>query len=228
MGSTDGGDDEQPAHAVALDGFWIDRTEVTNEQYAAFLNEEGNQDEGGTTWLDLNEEDSLVERVGDEYRPKGGYADHPMVEVSWYGAAAYCEWAGARLPTEAEWEYAARGTDGRKYPWGSSAPDCSKAQFDGCGGRTVPVASKPAGASPYGAQDMAGNVWEWVADWYDSDYYERSPSENPPGPSSGEYRVLRGGSWGSGPDVVRGAHRYWDNPDAAGYYAGFRCARGSE
>ncbi len=104
-------DDEPPAHAVALDGFWIDRTEVTNAQFAAFLNAEGNQEEGGVTWLELESKWSLIEYADGEFRPESGYGDYPVVEVSWYGAAAYCRWAGARLPSEAQWEYAASGPE---------------------------------------------------------------------------------------------------------------------
>jgi len=229
MGSTQGASDEQPVHTVALDGFWIDRTEVTNAQLAAFLNERDNQTEGGVTWLDLEDENCMIERVGGKHRPQSGYADHPVIEVSWYGAKAYCEWAGGRLPTEAEWEHAARGPDGHTYPWGSDAPTCERAQFRECSGRTVPVGSRPGGASWCGALDMAGNVWEWVNDWYDSDYYGRSPSRNPAGPSSGERRVLRGGSW----EVyltssIRSANRYRVIPRVTERNFGFRCARDSD
>jgi serine/threonine-protein kinase len=227
-------------HAVTLDEFWIDRYEVTNVQFAAFLNEEGNQTEGGATWLNLDGEDCLIEESGGVFQSRSGYADHPVIEVSWYGAAAYCEWAEARLPTEAEWEYAARGTEGRIYPWGDEF-ECSRGNFDdetlldddvvpggeGCDGyeRTASVGSFPDGASWCGALDMAGNVWEWVADWYDADYYNRSPSEDPTGPSSGDYRVLHGGSWYSILDGVRSANRVKYNPDETLYNFGFRCAR---
>ena len=234
--------DEFPQHSVSLDGFWIDQTEVTNAQFATFLNERGNQTESGAASLDLEDVDCLIEWVG-EYRPRSGYADHPVVEVSSYGAVAYCEWAGGRLPTEAEWEYAARGSQGLAYPWGDIL-DCSRANFDdetqddddvvpggeGCDGydRTAPVGSFPAGASWCGALDMAGNVWEWTADRYGSDYYGYSPSQNPTGPSSGEHRVIRGGSWGNGPDYVRSANRGYRLLDFTGISIGLRCARGSE
>jgi formylglycine-generating enzyme required for sulfatase activity len=221
MGSTEGDSDEQPVHAVARDGFWIDRTEVTNARFAAFLNERGNQAEGGATWLELEDEDCLIEQVGGEFQPKSGYADHPVVEVSWYGAAAYCGWAGARLPTEAEWEYAARGPDGYVYPWGDGAPTCELAQFRGCSGSTVPVGSLPEGASWCGALDMAGNVWEWVADWYER--YPSGRQMNPVGPPSGERRVLRGGSWDSGQRIVRAANRDHFAPDNRLIFVGFRC-----
>ena len=199
MGSEDGDDDESPVHTVYTDAFWMDEHEVTNAQFAAFLNDQGNQSEGGATWLDEGDEDVLIEKSGGQWQAKSGYGDHPVIEVSWYGAQAYCKWADRRLPTEAEWEKAARGgLVKKKYPWGEEDPVCTKGaengvQYSRCDGRTVPVMSfAPNG---YGLYDMAGNVWEWVADWYDSGYYKNSPFENPPGPTSGSYRVLRGGSW---------------------------------
>jgi formylglycine-generating enzyme required for sulfatase activity len=120
MGSDEGDSDERPVHAVALDGLWLDRTEVTNAQFAAFLNEGGNQEEGGVTWLDLGDEDCLIERVRGTCQPRSGYGDHPVVEVTWFGARAYCERVGAQLPTEAQWEYAARGPQGWVFPWGDA------------------------------------------------------------------------------------------------------------
>ena len=195
---------EKPQHRVFLDGFWIMQTEVTNAMYARCV------------------------EVGDCTPPEdwgrkdSSYADHPVVYVDWTQANAYCAWAGGRLPTEAESEKAARGTDGRKYPWGNSAPDCGKAQYGACGETTVPVGSKPAGASPYGVLDMAGNVWEWCQDWYDVDYYASSPQHNPPGPSTGRLRVVRGGAWPFGtaaPAATReGYPAYYRLPDL-----GFRC-----
>jgi len=234
-------EDELPVHTVALNAFWIDRTEVTNAQFVAFLNEQGNREEGGVTWLDLEDGDCLIEQVDGEFRSKGGYADHPVIDVSWYGAAAYCEWAGARLPTEAEWEYAARGPENWVFPWGHDF-DGTKVNYcdascergwadeavDDGYALTAPVGSFSMGASWCGALDLAGNVWEWVADWYDEDYYERSPSENPPGPQEGELRVLRGGAWFSSPGIVRSAARDWYLPDYRYDIFGFRCARGSE
>ena len=121
MGSTEGDDDEQPVHEVTLDGFWIDKYEVTNAQFVAFLNEKGNQEENGEEWLELEDVDCNIELTGGEFRPKNGYADHPVIEVSWCGARAYAEWVGGRLPTEAEWEKAARGIDGQTYPWGNAS-----------------------------------------------------------------------------------------------------------
>jgi formylglycine-generating enzyme required for sulfatase activity len=210
MGSDEGGSNEQPVHAVYLDAFYIDKTEVTNVQYRACVEAGACDPPGKTTYYDNAE-----------------YAQHPVVFVSWNDADAYCRWAGKRLPTEAEWEKAARGTDGRTYPWGEGI-DCDHAQYSGCGGGTVPVGSKPKGVSPYGALDMAGNVWEWVVDWYDSGYYSRSPGRNPPGPDSGWYRVLRGGSWYDVQGDARCAVRFLYNPWIRFNDVGFRCARSSE
>jgi len=231
-------EDEQPQHTVYLDAFYIDKAEVTNAQFAQFLNEQGNQEEGGVTWLDIGDENCRITESGGQYQPKSGYGDHPGIEVSSYGARAYCKWLGKRLPTEAEWEKAARGTDGRTYPWGNASDgsrvnfcdrncklDCKNTGADDGYAGTAPVGSYPAGVSPYGALDMAGNVWEWVADWYDSGYYASSPESNPKGAASGDYRVFRGGSWASDAAFVRAAYRYRLTPGDTRNDVGFRCAR---
>jgi serine/threonine-protein kinase len=243
MGSSEAGSHAEPVHTVSLRAFWIDRTEVTNAQFANFLSSEANQTEGGVTWLDLADEDCLVERVDGGYRPKGGYADHPVVEVSWFGAAAYCDWAGARLPTEAEWEYAARGPASSSYPWGEVF-DCARGNFDdetevdshvvpggaGCDGydRTAPVGSFADGASWCGAEDLAGNAWEWVADRFHKAYYSRSPAENPRGPSRGDFRGVRGGSWRFYPGLAHSAVRVGLAPGVTYDNIGFRCAVGPQ
>jgi len=230
IGSPDGeGDsDEHPQHTVSLDAFWIDRYEVTNAQYVKFLNDVGGHrlQCGGYDCIETEAQDGdshvLVE--SGLYVVESGYEDHPMIEVSWYGADAYCQWAGARRPTEAEWEKAARGPNGIVYPWGGEwhAGLCNTEE--GGKGNTTPVGTySPGGDSPYGCADMAGNVWEWVADWYDSDYYSRSPDKNPQGPDSGGARVVRGGSWDSDLDWARSANRDGYGPDYASLNYGFRC-----
>ena len=232
MGSTEAdpkaGADEKPQHTVYLDAFYIDRVEVTNAQYVGFLNFLGSHTGacGGGDCAETQVEDkySHVFLQDGRYVVERGFEEHPATQVSWYGAQAYCVWAGARLPTEAEWEKAARGVDGRLYPWGDEPPDCDKAQYGDCGGATVPVGTKLAGASPYGALDMAGNVWEWVGDWYDPAYYISSPARNPRGPASGVRKVLRGGSWGYLPAFIRISDRARNRPTYAGFNVGFRCA----
>jgi formylglycine-generating enzyme required for sulfatase activity len=146
-----------------------------------------------------------------------------VVGVSWYDADTYCEWAGGQLPTEAQWEYAARGNDGRLYPWGDETPTCDLAQFIGCEGDTVRVGNFPDGNSWVGAMDMAGNVWEWVVDWYGSDYYENSLTNDPIGPTSGTWKVLRGGGWYNNSILLRAAYRVFVDPAYHTVDVGFRC-----
>lgn len=203
---------------------------MTNAQYAKFLNEYGkNADAAGHELLDIDDSDiCLIEKVGGTYRAKAGYEDHPVIEVSWYGAATYAEFYGKFLPTEAEWEKAARGgLAGKRYPWGDSIGHDEANYCCGTGAtdkwdRTSPVGSFPPNG--YGLYDMGGNVQEWCQDWYEWDYYSRSPRENPTGPTSGTYRVFRGGSW----DIIvwhdlRVACRFSGGPGLADYDLGFRC-----
>jgi formylglycine-generating enzyme required for sulfatase activity len=225
MGSEDGEEDEQPIHEVHLDAYWIDRTEVTNAMFAAFLNEEGNQSQEGTSWLDSADTDVRIHQVEGEWMADSNFEQHPVTEVTWYGAAAYCQWVGRRLPTEAEWERAARGEEGFVYPHGNTAPTCNQANYRGCVGYTTIVGSHLGGASPYGVLDMAGNVFEWVSDWYGGDYYQESPHENPSGPSSGGMRVQRGGSWYSTLFVLRTTNRSNSDPGDSQGSLGFRCAQ---
>ena len=220
-----GGDD------INLSGFWIDQTEVTNAMFAEFINTEGNQSEGGNTWLDAGDDDVRIEKKGGEWYASFGWEDHPVVEITWYGAAAYCEWAGRRLPTITEWEKASRGEGGNLYPWGNAELNCNLANYkvlgnySECRGETSKVGSYPDGASPYGALDTAGNVWEWVADWWwDPHYYESSPTENPPGPSSGSLRMLQGGSWIWLPSRLLVWNTRTSIPADSYYDGGFRCA----
>ncbi len=215
-------DDYWDPHTVILDGFWIDQTEVTNAQFAAFLNDQGNQFEEGITWLEIEQmENAQIEIKNGTFQPETGKADHPVVEISWYGADAYCQWVGGRLPTEAEWEYAARGPENRVFPWGNDPPTCKLSQFSGCGDYSVPVGSlSDDGASWVGAKDMAGNVWEWVADWYGE--YPTEPQTNPTGPESGDNQVARGGSFMSTPETLHTAYRFSRGGNQPAL--GFRCA----
>jgi hypothetical protein len=203
MGSDRGFTNERPRHRVELDGFYLDQTEVTNEQWNAYA-----------TFLGIS-----LRTAPD---------DHPVVDVNWPEAAEYCRWAGLRLPTEAEWEKGARGADARTYPWGETISG-NHANYIDSGDRfdnsTTPVGLFPAGAAPSGALDMAGNVWEWVADWFDERSYGSSPTSNPRGPSSGEGRVLRGGSWINLPLSLRTSHRGARDPVDRTNFIGFRCAR---
>lgn len=226
MGSTEtniGSDyDEYPQHVVSLEAFWINQTVVTNSMYAKFLNAMGNQSVDGNSWLDAGDEDVLIVQRYSTWQPVGGFENHPAVEVSWFGAKAYCQWVGGRLPSEAEWEYAARGTDGRIYPWGDGI-NCENAQYANCSGTLLPVDSKPAGASPFGVLGLSGNVWEWVGDWYSDDYFSESPEIQPPGPKDGVTRVLRGGSWEYDWKHLRAANRRNNGPAVSMHDYGFRC-----
>jgi formylglycine-generating enzyme required for sulfatase activity len=226
MGSTEtdpGADhDEFPQHKVYLDAFWIDHTVVTNAMYARFLDVMGNQVEGRATWLDAAAERVLLFEVDGKWQPKIGFENFPAVEITWFGAQAYCKWVGRRLPTEAEWEKAARSGDGRTYPWGEEI-DCEKALVADCGGGLSSADSKPAGASPYGVLGLSGNVWEWVSDWYADEYYLGSPNWNPTGPDGGVSRVIRGGAWEYDWKHARAANRRNNGPAVSMPDYGFRC-----
>jgi formylglycine-generating enzyme required for sulfatase activity len=247
MGSEGGSyANERPAHTVFLESFWIDQTEVTNAMFGAFVAQAGYQTDaesaGFSRGYDTDTGKSAQAQGADWEHPLGpdsslsGLADHPVVHVSWNDARAYCEWAGRRLLTEAEWEKAARGTDGWTFPWGNdfdgtrlNSADVNlgagrgNTGFDDGFQLTAPVGSYPQGASPYGALDMVGNVWEWVNDWVDEAYYLSSPPADPGGPASGEYRIVRGGSWHDPEDGNRAAYRGWASPQDTDITLGFRC-----
>ena len=222
MGSERGDADERPIHTVYLDAFYIDMYEVTNASYRLCA-------EAGACSPPANFGSSTRE----SYYDSPAFDDFPVIYVSWEMARTYCVWRGGSLPSEAQWEKAARGTDGRTYPWGEGI-DCQRANyyrkqgtdFIACVGDTSRVGSYESGQSPYGTYDMTGNVWEWVAVWYGSSYYSESPSSNPPGPESGNARVVRGGAWHFSDFSVRASRRYWFDPSNALENVGFRCARG--
>ena len=206
MGSTDGNENERPAHQVFLDAFWIDQTEVTNKQYAACVAAEKCTKPLETT--------SYTQA---SYYDNTKFENYPVLNVDWYAANAYCQWAGRRLPTEAEWEKAARGTDGRTYPWGNDKPN--KDLVNMISGIITEVGNFEAGKSPYSAYDLAGNAWEWVNDWYDETYYQSSPSSNPLGPNLGTAHVVRSVSY-------KNVDRDWFGTTAGipADVIGFRCA----
>ena len=252
MGTPEGRDglpDEHPERRIFLGAYWIDRYEVTNETYLRFVQATGHR---------IPENSSPASTVWNNGRPLDNIGNHPVINVSWEDAVTYCRWLGMRLPTEAEWEKAARGTDGRRYPWGNewdfrisnsasswagktvdfqSGADWDAFWIKGEGARianekglkgeilTMPVGSFPESVSPYGLFDMAGNVAEWVQDWYDPNYYRAGPLTNPTGPERGAIKAMRGGSWLKPHMSLRTADRDWGTMDSRPSGTGFRCAK---
>lgn len=202
--------DERPVHTVYLDDYYIGKYEVTFEQYDLFCEDTGRAKPSDEGW---------------------GRGTRPVINVSWYDAEAFCEWLSNKtgenihLPTEAQWEKAARGTDQRRYPWGNTAPDCTLANYKICGQKTKPVGTLPAGVSPYGVHNMAGNVWEWTRDWYEKWYYQDSPYKNPQGPAAGTLKTRRAGCIYAIDEVMRTANRRVMDPNSSHDGGGFRVAK---
>jgi len=226
MGSHDGPEDERPQQRVHLGEFFIDRTKVTHAQFARFIDARGVKAADGQRWYDVDDNDARIHWLAHQWQVVPGHENHPVVEASWYGAVAYCAWIGKRLPTEAEWEKAARGTDGRKYPWGNQAADQTRAHFNGGWNDFRPVGSFPKGASPYGMLDAAGNGWEWVSSAYLP--YPYGPDDGREDLARMQVRVTRGGGQDSSSDELTTTHRGGHvsrNPRGGHHNIGFRCAR---
>lgn len=216
--------DEKPQHKVTLDAFLISKYETTNAQYNAFVKATGYRPPENCCDPKYNLWDGAVMKAGVE--------ELPVINVNWDDAVAFCKWSGGRLPTEAEWEKAARGLVGQLYPWGNEAPSGNRANYsfdpvsmwDG----PASLAKKDQyefGRSPFGLYEMAGNVWEWTQDWYEADYYKTSPPANPQGPEKGEERVIRGASWRNTADMLRSSNRNKHAPTERRVYIGIRCAK---
>jgi formylglycine-generating enzyme required for sulfatase activity len=225
MGSDDGPADERPAHTVSLQLYFIDRTPVTNAYFADFLNRAGLVNARRQKRYDDDDSDARIHRKNGKWVADKGHEDHPAVEVSWAGARDYCASIGGRLPTEAEWEKAARGTEALRYPWGNEPPDPGRAQYGAAFNATSPVSAHPQGESPYGALDMAGNVWEWV-----SSAYRAYPYRADDGRESLDADVVRG-TRGGGHDspaaeitATQRGRNLSRNPKAGHHNIGFRCA----
>jgi formylglycine-generating enzyme required for sulfatase activity len=202
----DAAEDEKPQHKVYLDAYLIDKTEVTNGMYNKCV-------DADVCTLPILPSEAFFQEE-----------NQPVQGLAWTQAVDYCEWVGRRLPTEAEWEKAARGTDARLFPWGNELLDEDTANYDFIFNQFIDVGSFPAGASPYGVMDMAGNVWEWTSDFYSEDYYVNSPYENPTGPEIGNIKVIRGGAWNTVLRAIRVTNRHWAFPGRDDI-VGFRCAK---
>ena len=226
MGSSDGPEDERPQHRVQVAEFFIDRTKVTNSQFALFLNAIGPEGPKGERYFDSDDSDARVHRRDGNWVADVGFENNPVVEASWYGAVAFCRWAGKRLPTEAEWEKAARGTDGRKYPWGDEVPTRARAHFGAGWNDLKPVGSFPQGASFYGLLDAAGNGWEWVSSAYRP--YPYNAKDGREDLIKDMVRTTRGGGHDARIEELTTTHRgrhVSRNPHGGHHNIGFRCAR---
>jgi len=240
MGSQAGAPEEAPVHRVAVAAFSIDQFEVTNSQFAEFVRRTGHVTDPERSGVGWHWDGTWREvRAADWRHPLGpdstidGLDRHPVVQVSWNDATAYCRWRRARLPTEAEWERAARGAGGRVYPWGDESPrgrtsygsnTCCRAD-DGDGFLyTATVGAFPRGRSPFGVDDLAGNVWGWVEDWFDAGFYARSPMLDPVNRVATSRRIIRGGGWGNDAEGLRSTLRHANPPDIGLSMVGFRCA----
>jgi iron(II)-dependent oxidoreductase len=226
MGANNGPEDERPAHQIRLAAFTIDRLPITNAQFSVFLNAAGPVNTHSEQRYDFDDPDARIHRVGGKWLADQGYEKHPAVEVSWAGARDYCAWREKRLPTEAEWEKAARGADARTFPWGNAAPDRTRAQFGAGFNDTVAVGGHPAGASLYGVEDTAGNAWEWVSSAYRPYPYRGDDGREEL--AAGPVRATRGGGHDSPPEEITTTQRgrtLSRNPRAGHHNISFRCAK---
>lgn len=226
MGRNDGPQDERPAHRLTQPAFHIDRLPVTNAQFAEFLNARGHGSQSGERYYDHDDNDARIHSVHGKYRADRGFENHPVVEPSWLGAREYCAWRGKRLPTEAEWEKAARGGDQRRHPWGNEGPTPARAQFGARFNHTAPVENFGAGASPYGVLGMAGNAWHWVSSAYRPYPYRADDGREDPAP--GAVRATRGGGHDSPAEEITTTQRGRSlsrNPRAGHHNISFRCAK---
>jgi iron(II)-dependent oxidoreductase len=226
MGSNEGPEDEKPAHQVDVAAFSIDRFPVTNALYAEFLNSNSVSPVSASRLYDFDDPDARIHRRDGRWAADAGYADHPAVEVPWAGAVAYCTSRGKRLPSETEWEKAARGTDARRYPWGNELPDRRRARYESGFNETAPVDASPAGVSPYGVRDMAGNAWEWVSSAYRP--YPYRSDDGREDLKAGAVRGTRGGGHDSPASEITTTQRGRNlsrNPTAGHHNISFRCAR---
>ena len=219
--------DEEPVHPVTLSAYWIDKYEVTSSGFANFLNANKHQ---AHRFIEVTPA-VTIKLENNVYQPRKGLENYPVNRVSWFGADAYCKWIGKRLPTEAEWEKAARGNDQRIFPWGNNFPDNTRVTFRRKFSEKEfkvmePVDGMTKGVSPYGVHHMAGNVWEWVSDWFDASAYQDENRRDPQGPDSGISKVLRGGNWYYKAYYMRTTYRFNEKPQTFKIWQGFRCALG--